>query len=100
MQELLADEIALFARELDELDDLLGHALLLLERKRYGCDNVLEVGLRALDCRHDHLLVRVEEVLDDDHRVVPLLDGLAVEVGREPGERLSVVVDGERDVLL
>jgi hypothetical protein len=32
--------------------------------------------------------------------VVPLLDRLAVEVGGELRQRLGVVVDGDRDVLL
>ena len=42
----------------------------------------------------------VEEVLDHHHRVVPLLDRLAVEVGGELRRRLRVVVDGDCDVLL
>ena len=32
--------------------------------------------------------------------MIPLLDRLAEEVRREPGKRLGVVVDGDRDVLL
>ena len=43
---------------------------------------------------------QVEEVLHHHHRVVPLLDRLAVEVGCELRQRLGVVVDGDRDVLL
>ena len=45
-------------------------------------------------------LAGVEQVLDDHHRVVPLLHRLAVEVLRELRERLAVVVDRDRDVLL
>ena len=48
----------------------------------------------------DDLLVRVEQVLDDHHRVVPLLERLPVEVRGELGQRLGVVVDRDRDVLL
>ena len=51
--------------------------------------------------RRDHdLLVKVEQVLDHHHRVVSLLDGLPVEVRGELRQRLRVVVDGDRDVLL
>ena len=45
-------------------------------------------------------LVGVEQVLHHHHRVVALLDRLAVEVRRELREGLRVVVDGDRDVLL
>ena len=47
-----------------------------------------------------HALVGIEQVLDDHHRVVPLLHRLAVEVRGEPRQRLRVVVDRDRDVLL
>ena len=100
MQELLADEVALGPRELRQIGDLLGHALLLLECEPDGLDDVGEVRLRRLDARDHDPLVRVEQVLDDHHRVIPLLDRLAEEVRREPGKRLGVVVDGDRDVLL
>ena len=46
------------------------------------------------------MLVGVEEVLHHHHRVVPLLERLAVEVGGELRQRLRVVVHGDRDVLL
>jgi hypothetical protein len=45
-------------------------------------------------------VVGIEQVLDDHHRVVALLDRLAVVERREPRKRLSVVVDGDRHVLL
>ena len=57
-------------------------------------------GLRRVDARDAHRLAGVEQVLDDHHRVVPLLHRLAVEVLRELRERLAVVVDRDRDVLL
>ena len=44
--------------------------------------------------------VGIEEVLHHHHRVVPLLDRLAVEVSRELAQTSVVVVDGDRDVLL
>ncbi len=50
--------------------------------------------------RDPDLLVGVEEVLHHHHRVVALLDRLAVEVRGELRQRLRVVVDGDRDVLL
>ena len=80
--------------------DLLGHAPLLLQREPHRLDDVRERGLRRVDARDRHRLVRVEQVLDDHHRVVPLLDRLAVEVRGEPRQRLRVVVHGDRDVLL
>ena len=83
-----------------ELDDLLGDALLLLERELDGRDRVGELGLRRLDAGDHDLLVGVEQVLDDHHRVVPLLDRLPVEVRGELRQRLRVVVDGDRHVLL
>src|SRR5262245_10274376 len=100
VQELLADELPLLARLLHELDDLVGDPLLLLERERDRRDGVRERRLRRLDPRDHDLLVRIEQVLDDDHRVVPLLDRLPVEVRGELGEGLGVVVDRDRDVLL
>ena len=45
-------------------------------------------------------MVGVEQVLDDHHRVVSLLERLAVEVRGEQRERLGVEPDGDRDVLL
>src|SRR6185436_13578199 len=44
--------------------------------------------------------VGIEEVLHHDHRVVPLLDRLAVEVGGELRQVLGGVVHRDRDVLL
>ena len=100
MQELLADEVAFLAGELDELGDLLRDPLLLVERERDRRDEVGKLGLRRGDARDRHRLVGIEQVLHHDHRVVPLLDRLAVEVGGELGQRLRVVVDGDRHVLL
>ncbi len=96
VQELLADQVALGARELGEVGDLLGHALLLLQRQPDGLDHVGERRLRLGDARDRDALVGVEQVLDDHHRVVALLDRLAVEVRGEPRQRLRVVVDGDR----
>ena len=45
-------------------------------------------------------MIGVEEVLDHHHRVVPLLERLAVEVLRQQRQRLGVVVDRDRHVLL
>ena len=47
MQELLADEVALLARELDEAGDLLRDRLLLLERERDRLGRVREVVFGA-----------------------------------------------------
>ena len=65
-----------------------------------GATIVGEVRLRRLDARDDDVVVGVEQVLHHHHRVVPLLDRLAVEVRGELRQRLRVVVDGDRDVLL
>jgi hypothetical protein len=46
------------------------------------------------------LFARVEEVLDDHHCVIALLERLLVKVTRELWERLAVVVDGDGDILL
>ena len=100
VEELLTDELSFLARELYELDDLVGHAFLLLQRERDRRDDVCEPRLRCLDSGDDDRLVGIEQVLDDHHRVVPLLDRLAVEVRCELRERLGVVVRGDRDVLL
>ena len=63
-------------------------------------DIVGEGGLGRLDGRDDHVVAGVEEVLHHHHRVVPLLERLLVEVRRELRERLAVVVNRDRDVLL
>ena len=59
-----------------------------------------EVGLRRRHTRDCHRLVGVEQELDEHHRVVPLLDRLAVEVRGQVRQRLGVEPDGDRDVLL
>jgi hypothetical protein len=46
------------------------------------------------------LLVDVEQILNHHHRVLALLERLAVEEVGEAGQRLHVVVDGDPDVLL
>src|SRR6202000_799226 len=46
------------------------------------------------------LLADVEQVTDHHHRVLALLQRLAVEEGGEAGQRFGVVVDGGGDVLL
>src|SRR5688572_28049323 len=79
VQELLADQLALFARELHERDDLIRHPLLLRERERDRRDRVGKARLRRLDTGDDDLRVRIEQVLHDHHRVVSLLERLPVE---------------------
>src|SRR5829696_1890005 len=100
VQELLADELALVAREPCQLGDLRGDLPLLLERERDGRDRIGEVGAGSGDAGHRHVLAGVEEVLDDHHGVVSLLERLAVEARRQLGQRLGVVVDRDGDVLL
>ena len=101
MHELLRDEVALLAGGERELLDLAGDPLLLVERERDGLDRRPRTRLcGASTAGTTTCLVGVEEVLHHHHRVVPLLDRLAVEVRRELGQRLRVVVDGDRDVLL
>ena len=97
---MLADVLALFARDLHESRDLLGYRLLLVERKPHGLALVVERGLRSFHARDRDRGVRVEQVLHEHHRVVSLLDRLPVEVRGQPRERLRVVVDRDRDVLL
>ena len=99
-EEVLADVLAVLACDLDEPGDLRGDRLLLFERDRDGFPVVGERGLRRRHGRRDDRLVGVEEVLDDHHRVVSLLDRLAVEVGGKLSERCRVVMHGDRDVLL
>jgi diadenosine tetraphosphatase ApaH/serine/threonine PP2A family protein phosphatase len=72
---------------------------LLLECERDGA-TASGKAVCGLDPRGRDRLVRVEEVLHHHHGVVPLLDRLPVEVRGELRERLRVVVDGDRDVLL
>ena len=86
VQELLADEVPLFPRELDERDDLIRDALLLVERERDRIPRTVEVGLRRLDAGNPNRQVGVEEELHHHHRVVPLLHRLAVEVPGELGQ--------------
>jgi hypothetical protein len=100
VQELLADQVALGAGELREIGDLLGDPLLLLERQPHRLDHIGELGLRLGDAGDRNARVGVQQVLDDHHRVIPLLDRLPVEVRSEPRQRLRVVVDGDRNVLL
>ena len=100
MQELLADEVVLLAGERGERGDLLGDALLLVERERHRLPGITERRLRRFDGRDRDLVVRVEQELDDHHRVVPLFDRLPVEVRGQERQRLGVEPDRDRDVLL
>ena len=100
VHELLRDEVALLAGRQRELLDLAGDPLLLVEREPHGLDHVRERRLWGLDGGDDDRLVGVDEVLHHHHRVVPLLQRLAVEVRGELRKGLRVVVDGDRDVLL
>ena len=100
MHELLCHEIAVLARNHRELGDLRRNALLLIECKRHRLDIVREGDLRSCNRRRYHVVPRVEQVLHHHHRVVPLFDRLAIEVGRELRQRLRVVVNRDRDVLL
>ena len=85
---------------LHERHDLVGDALLLVEREPYWRHDVGELGPRRLDAGRDDVLVCVQQVLHHHHRVVPLLHRLPVEVGGELRERLRVVIHRHRDVLL
>ena len=75
---------------------------------RFSCASASATGsrasanvvLRRLDRRDPHLEIGVEQELDDHHRVVSLLDRLPVEVRGEQRQRLGVVADRDRDVLL
>ena len=72
----------------------------LRERQRDWRDDVGEADLRGGDAGDHDVRVGVEQVLDHHHRVVALLERLAVEERRELRQRLPVVVDGDRHVLL
>ena len=100
LHELLARVVALGAGAAGERVDLRGHAPLLVQRQRDGRDDVLEAHLRRGDAGDDHVGVGVDQVLDHHHRVVALLERLRVEEARELRERLGVVVDRARHVLL
>ena len=86
--------------DLREGRDLLGDPTLLGQRQGDRLDGAAEGDLRRGHPGDDDLLAGVEEVLDEHHGVVSLLDRLAVEERGQLGERLGVVPDGNRDVLL
>src|SRR5215208_1300654 len=92
--------LAVVACDLDEPCDLFRDVFLLLERELDGHAVVVEAGLGSLDAWGLDGHPRVEQILHDHHRVVSLFDGLAVEVGGQLRQRLRVVVDADRDVLL
>ena len=61
---------------------------------------VLEVVTHLADAGDGHAHVVVQQVLDDHHGVVALLQRLPVEVRGQPGQVLAVVPDRDGDVLL
>ena len=65
-----------------------------------GATTSSKVGDRGLDAGDDDLAVGVEEVLHHHHRVVALLERLAVEERRHLRHRQGVVVDRDGDVLV
>ena len=67
----------MLARDARQRVDLLGHALLLLERERDGAHDVVELRLRR-----DHAMMMVQYLLDSDERaVVPGVAAPQVEFG-------------------
>src|SRR5436305_881245 len=88
------------ARQLEEGDDLLADPLLLLQRHPYRRAAVGIGRLLRLDVRDVDALTDVEQVLHHHHRVLTLLQGLAVEEGGEPRQGFRVVIDGCAHVLL
>ena len=80
VHELLAEEVALVARDGGQPGDLLGDGALLIERQaqrlgRRGEGVAHGVGAGDLD-----LDVAIDQVLHQHHRVVALVEGLGVEV--------------------
>ena len=70
-------------------------------RARTSGSSVVPKSLRtALDARDFHLDAAVQHVLDHHHGVVPFLEGLAVEVLRQPGQVLPVEPGRDGNVLL
>jgi hypothetical protein len=68
--------------------------------ERHGRHHVAEAARGGGDARHGRLNVGVKQVADQHHRVVALLQRLRVEERRQARQRLAVVVDGDRRVLL
>jgi hypothetical protein len=60
----------------------------------------MSVNACCRDARDHHVGVGVDQVLHHHHRVVALLERLAVEEACELRQRLGVVVHGDRHVLL
>jgi hypothetical protein len=80
--------------------DLVANPLLLFQRHRNRLDHIPELRAWRLHTGDGHLRITVEQVLDEHHRVVALLERLFVEQRREAWQRQAVVVDCDRDVLL
>ena len=100
LQEDLARVIASLARNVEELADRDGIRALLFERGLDRGDVVVEGAAGCLDLTEVELAATLEQVVDDLHRVPPLLVRLLVEELRELRERLGVVVRADRDVLM
>src|SRR5690606_8016220 len=99
-QELLAERVALLARRAEQLLDLGGDLLFLLERKADRGHDVVEVVAHLARAGDRDRQVTVEHVLDDHHRVVALLERLAVVVPGQLRKVVPVEPHGDRDVLL
>jgi hypothetical protein len=83
-----------------ERGDLRRDRLLLAQREPHDVLHRGEVVAHVVDAGDGHGQARVEQVAHHAHGVVALLQGLGVEVRRQPGQVLPVQVDGDRDVLL
>ena len=94
-------QVPLCARERRQpLLDLVGDLVLLRERATDRLDGVFEGRAWSGDGRDRHRRLGVQQVLDDHRSRGSLLDRLAIEVLREERQRLVVVPDCDRDVLL
>jgi hypothetical protein len=100
VQELLGEVVVRLTRHREQVGDVHGHLLLLLEREADRRDVVRELRLRRADLGEVDPLVAVEQVVDHLHRVLALFLGLVVEELGELRVRLGRVVGPDRRVLV
>jgi len=81
-------------------EDLLGHAPFLLDRESHRRHDVGEIRAGCRDTGDLHRRVDVEQVLHHHHRVVALLERLAIEEGCRSWHRQRVVEHRTGDVLM
>ena len=100
LHELLAEVVALVARDRRQPADLVGDSTFLFEGQRQRFAWSVELVAHRVRARDLNAEVAVEQMLHQHHRVIAFLDRLAVKMLRQSRHNFAIEINRNRDVLL